>query len=157
MACDGSNINPVSLAELNVKLPNGQFYIPSNPTGQYGPVEFSDPARSTEHQLMVNGDYIINSKNTLAVTIFLDSRSAKPAFQSRIAGIATSPPGYSHCTQLHQHNAVLKLTTLLTNTLVNELHASGQRNGAHGSDSTPATPQSTRSSDHCSDHQQNCP
>ena len=39
-------------------------------------------------------------------------------------------------------NAVLKLTTLLTNSLVNELHAAGQRNGQHGSDSTPATPQS---------------
>ena len=30
VACDGSNINPVSLAMLNLKLPNGQYYIPTN-------------------------------------------------------------------------------------------------------------------------------
>ena len=29
MACDGSNINPVALAVLNAKLPNGQFAVPS--------------------------------------------------------------------------------------------------------------------------------
>ena len=29
MACDGSNINPVALAILNAKLPNGQFAVPS--------------------------------------------------------------------------------------------------------------------------------
>ena len=41
VACDGSNINPVSIAMLNLKLPNGQYYIPGNPTGLYGPVVFS--------------------------------------------------------------------------------------------------------------------
>ncbi len=39
-------------------------------------------------------------------------------------------------------NATLKLTTLLTNNIVNELHASGQRTLSHGSDTTVATPQS---------------
>ena len=142
VACDGSNINPVSLAELNIKLPNGQFYIPGNPTGQYGPVEYSDPARFTEHQLVANGDYIINSKNTLAVRYFWTSDPQSLPFNPGLAGIATSPPGTPIALKYNNTNVVLKLTTLLTNSLVNELHASGQHNGANGADSTPATPQS---------------
>jgi hypothetical protein len=137
VACDGSNINPVSLAMLNVKLPNGQYYIPSNPTGQYGPVTFTDPATYTEHQLIANGDYVINSKNTLAVRYFW---TADP--QTLPIASATGPPGTPIALKYNNTNAVLKLTTLLTNSLVNELHASGQRNGQHGSDSTPVTPQS---------------
>ena len=137
VACDGSNINPVSLAMMNIKLPNGQYYIPSNPTGQYGPVEFSQPAYFTEHQLIANGDYLINSKNTLAVRYFWTADPESLAFAN-----ATSPPGTPVGLRYNNTNAVLKLTTLLTNSVVNELHASGQRNGQHGTDSTPATPQS---------------
>src|SRR5277367_288432 len=137
IACDGSNINPVSLAMMNIKLPNGQFYIPGNPTGQYGPVEFSQPAYFTEHQLIANGDYLINSKNTLAVRYFWTADPESLAFAN-----ATSPPGTPVGLKYNNTNAVLKLTTLLTNSIVNELHASGQRNGQHGTDSTPATPQS---------------
>ncbi len=137
VACDGSNINPVSLAMMNVKLPNGQFYIPSNPTGQYGPVQFSSPAYYTEHQLIANGDYVINQKNTLAVRYFWTSDPQSLAFAN-----ATSPPGTPVSLKYNNTNAVLKLTTLVTSSMVNELHASGQRNGQHGSDSTPVTPQS---------------
>jgi hypothetical protein len=137
VACDGSNINPVSLAMLNVKLPNGQYYIPSNPSGQYGPVNFTDPATFTEHQLISNVDYVINSKNTLAVRYFY---TADP--ETLPIASATGPPGTPISLKYNNTNAVLKLTTLLSNTLVNELHASGQRNGQHGSDTTPVTPQS---------------
>jgi hypothetical protein len=137
VACDGSNINPVSLAMMNVKLPNGQYYIPSNPTGAYGPVTFTDPATYVEHQLIANGDYVINSKNTLAVRYFW---TADP--QTLPIASATGPPGTPINLKYNNTNAVLKLTTLITNSLVNELHASGQRNGQHGSDTTPVTPQS---------------
>src|SRR6201999_745509 len=128
---------PVSLAMLNVKLPNGQYYIPSNPTGAYGPVNFSAPAYYQEHQLIANADYLINSKNTLAVRYFWTAD-----LQSLPIASATGPPGTPIALKYNNTNAVLKLTTLLTNSLVNELHASGQRNGQHGSDSTPVTPQS---------------
>jgi Carboxypeptidase regulatory-like domain/TonB dependent receptor len=141
VACDGSNISPVSLAELNVKLPNGQFYIPGNPTGQYGPVEFSDPATFTEHQVIANGDYLINSKNTLAIRYFWTTDPQSLPFNPGLAGIATSPPGTPISLKYNNTNATLKLTTLLTSSLVNELHAAGQRNGANGKDSVPFTPQ----------------
>jgi hypothetical protein len=135
VACNGSDIGPVALAMLNLKLPNGSYYIPSNPSGVYGPVTFTDPATYTEHQLVANGDYIINSKNTLAVRYFW---TADPQFQPLPAG---DIPGTPVTLKYNNTNAVLKLTTLLTSSLVNELHVSGQHNGSNGADTTVSTPQ----------------
>lgn len=142
VACDGSNISPQSLALLNTKLPNGQYYIPGNPTGQYGPVEYTDPATYTEHQLIANGDWIINQKNTLAVRYFWTADPQLLPFPPGLTGVSSNPEGTPIALKYGNTNAVLKLTTLITNSLVNELHAAGQRNLAHGTDSTPATPQS---------------
>jgi hypothetical protein len=135
VACDGSNISPQSLALMNAKLPNGSYYIPSNPSGVYGPVTYSSPATFTEHQLITNGDYIINSKNTLSVKYFW---TADPQFLP-LSG--TDVPGTPVSSKYDNTNAVMKLTTLLTSSLVNELHAAGQHNGAHSTDSTVLTPQ----------------
>ncbi len=81
--CDGSNINPVALAILNVKLPNGQFAIPSpqiplqpspgtDPSDQQplGLSAFSPPAHYHEDQATANIDEVINSKNTLSGRFF---------------------------------------------------------------------------------------
>ena len=54
---------------------------------------------------------------------------------------ATGVPGTPVTLKYNNTNAILKLTTLVTSNLVNELHAAGQYNGQHGSDTTPATPQ----------------
>src|ERR1019366_7079958 len=50
VACDGSNINPVSLAMLNLKLPNGQYYMPTNTGTPYQNVFLTSPAVYHEHQ-----------------------------------------------------------------------------------------------------------
>ncbi len=135
VACDGSNLSPVSVNMLNIKLPNGQYYIPSNPTGVYGPVVFSDPALYHENQVIANGDYLINSKNTLSVRYFWTSNP-------QTLPLSNNLPGTPISLKYNNTNAVLKLTTLITNSFVNELHAAGQYNGQNGSDTTPATPQS---------------
>ncbi|HEY7387929.1 MAG TPA: carboxypeptidase regulatory-like domain-containing protein [Bryobacteraceae bacterium] len=134
VACDGSDIGPVALAMLNLKV-NGQYYIPGNPTGQYGPVLFSSPDRYTEHQTVDNVDYVINSRNTFGARFFWTSSDT-------LEPIANNLPGTPITLRYNNIDSVLKLTTLVTNTFVNELHVSGQRNGQHGSDTTPATPQS---------------
>jgi hypothetical protein len=134
IACDGSNISPVSLNMLNLKLPGGGYYIPSNPNGVYGPVSFSSPASFTEHQLIGNVDYIINSKNTFSARYFY---TADP----QTLPIAGNLPGTPESNKYVNDNAVLKLTTVVTPSLVNELHAAGQYNGAKGTDSTVSTPQ----------------
>jgi len=136
IACNGSNISPQSLALMNAKLSNGSYYIPGNPNGVYGPVTYSSPATFTEHQLITNGDYIINSKNTLSVKYFW---TADPQFLP-LSG--ADVPGTPVTSKYDNTNAVIKLTTLLTSSFVNELHVSGQHNGAHSTDSTVLTPQS---------------
>lgn len=134
LACDGSNINPVSLGLLNAKLPNGQYYIPGNPTGQYGPVLYSEPDIYNENQTVDNVDYVINSKNTFAARFFWTSSNT-------LSPISGNLPGTPITLQYNNIDPVLKLTTLVTNSLVNEVHVAGQHNGQHGSDSTVTTPQ----------------
>jgi Carboxypeptidase regulatory-like domain len=136
LACDGSNISPQSLALLNAKLPNGQYYIPGNPSGAYGPVTYSQPATFTEHQLITNVDYVINSKNTLSVKYFWTGDNEFAPLSG------TDVPGTPVTSKYGNINAVARLTTLLTTSLVNELHVAGQRNGQHQSDTTVLTPQS---------------
>ncbi len=135
LACDGSNISPVSLAMLNLKLPNGQYYIPGNPNGTYGPVVFSDPAVFRENQVVGNIDYLIDSKNTFSARYFW-------THDPQILPINGNLPGTPVTQNYRNDNAVLKLTTLVSSNLVNEVHAAGQFNGATGKDSTVATPQS---------------
>ena len=53
---DGSNINPVALALLNFKFPNGSYAIPSPPTG-VGDLTYSIPASYREDQFGVNLDH----------------------------------------------------------------------------------------------------
>src|SRR5580698_7170111 len=64
--CNGSNISPVALNILNIKLPNGQYYIPGSGTSGYQQVTYSNPAIYNGDQGMFNFDYLINSKNTFS-------------------------------------------------------------------------------------------
>ena len=69
IAADGSNINPVALNLLQLKLPDGQFLFPTaNPAT--GLVSLSVPARFSENQYMGNLDYIQSSKNTVQARFF---------------------------------------------------------------------------------------
>ena len=83
VACDGSNINPIAAAILNLKLPNGQFAIPNpqsalppspgtDPTDQLplGVSTFHPPAHYGEDQFEVNLDQSITAKNSLAARLF---------------------------------------------------------------------------------------
>jgi len=133
--CDGSNISPVALNYLNIKLPNGQYYIPSSGTSSFVNTFITDPATYEEHQLTLNGDYLISSKNTLGMRYFYTNNPQTLPLSGGLPG-APAHSFYSNT------DAVLKLTTLVTPTFVNELRGSFQRNNAVSSDATPATPQS---------------
>ena len=66
-----TSINPVALALLNARLPDGQFAIPTpQADGRY-----SGSAISTyrENQVNANVDYRINNRNWLAVKFFLSN------------------------------------------------------------------------------------
>jgi hypothetical protein len=134
IACNGSNINPVAMNILNIKLPNGQYYVPGSTNGGFQPTTITDPATYEEHQLILNGDYVINSKNTLAARYLYTNN---PQTLPLLGGL----PGAGGVALYSNTDAVLKLTTLLTPTLVNEARGSFQRNFQHETDTTPSTPQ----------------
>ncbi len=121
VACNGSNISPVMLNILNLKLPNGSFYFPGSGTSGYRSTSFSDPAIYNEDQVVANVDYVMSSKNTLAARYFFTNNPQTLTLGGELPG-APSLLGFSNT------DAVLKLTTLVTNTIVNEARISYQRN-----------------------------
>jgi TonB-dependent receptor-like protein/carboxypeptidase family protein len=75
---DGSNINPVALALLNFKLPDGSFLIPTpqkldplQPFARRGFSAFTQPCRFSEDQGFARGDYAISERSRLAAHLLL--------------------------------------------------------------------------------------
>ncbi len=137
VACDGSNINPVAMNILRLKLPNGQYYIPSPTTS--GPVSYSIPAIYKEHQGMGNWDYVVNSKNTLSGRYFYSSDPTVAPFPGGLGFPSPNVPGNPVSWTFAGHNASLKLTSTLTDTVVNEARMSYQRYGVLNSNDIPFT------------------
>jgi len=117
LACDGSNISPVALKILQAKNADGSYYFPGSGTDVYGQRSWSIPATHHEDQVVVNADYVINSKNTLASRYFY-SRDPQT---SPLAGQLPGTPKFLYYSNTY---SVLKLTSLITNSLVNEARAS---------------------------------
>lgn len=135
--CNGSNISPVALNILNLQLPGGSYYFPASGTNDYAAASFSDPAIYNEDQVVANFDYVISSKNTLAGRYFFTNNPQDLTLGGELPG-APNYLGFSNT------DAVLKLTTLVTNTLVNEARVSYQRNLSTGN--APAPPGATNAS-----------
>ncbi|MDQ1473760.1 MAG: hypothetical protein QOJ99_5240, partial [Bryobacterales bacterium] len=123
VACDGSNINPVALTLLNYKLPDGSLMIPSpqrivnagTPTA-FGSSVYSVPATYVEDQYLGNVDYLVSSKHTLSGRYFY-------AISPQFVPFKCNPcvPGGSSGIHLTGNNNVLgRLTSVLSNRLVNE-------------------------------------
>ncbi len=119
--CDGSNISPVALNILNIKLPNGQYYIPGSGVSGYAQATFTDPAIYNGDQELVNFDYLISSKNTVAGRWFFTN-------DPQITPLGGQLPGAPGHLGFDNVNSVLKLTTIVTNSIVNEARVSYQRN-----------------------------
>jgi hypothetical protein len=71
---DGSNINPVALQLLNMKLPNGSYLIPtpqlvniSLPLASQGLSTVSNPCHYNENQFLANLDVNLSPKSTLGI------------------------------------------------------------------------------------------
>jgi hypothetical protein len=148
LACDGSNLSPQGLKIMQIKLPNGQYYIPSpqddpqfcrpgaaSPLGfpQYN-CNFSLPALYSENQYVANGDYIINNKETLTTRYFYTLNPQTP-FLGQTGG---NLPGVDENIVFGNQDAVLKLTSLLSNNFVNEARVSFQRNTDNSASVMPA-------------------
>ena len=116
VTCDGSNINPVALAILNAKLPNGQFAIPSpqvalpasgpDPSDQMpvGQSTFAIPAHYTANQFSVNVDHALRPSNTLAGRFFYSRGLTNEPFSANSANV----PGWG--TNALNRNTMFVLT-----------------------------------------------
>ena len=133
MACDGSDINPVAVNLLQLKLANGNYNIPSPPTlppaGGTSQTVFSDPAVYKEHQLLTNFDYLINGKHTVSGRYMYSADPTTAPFHCGIANgpVASCVPGAPVTFSYPDHAAVLRLTSVLSSHFVNEARISYQR------------------------------
>jgi hypothetical protein len=129
VACDGSNINIVALNLLNTKIPNGTFLIPTPQTitNNQGFSAYSLPGRFTEDQFLINGDYVISAKHRLAERYFY-ARAPQNVPFSQCFFSTPCTPGSDQGAKFNNHVASLKLTSLLSNALVNEAMVDYSRN-----------------------------
>lgn len=122
IAADGSNINPVALALLNIKLPGGNFLIPSAPAvtshdnqgGPQGLASFSLPSIYNENQYIVNVDFLSSKKNTISEKFFYAKSPEIQQFTS------SNVPGSGTTDLFKNWNGNVKDTYVATSTLINE-------------------------------------
>ncbi len=127
VACDGSNINPVALAILNAKLPNGQFAIPNPqivlPVGGPGASDqlpvgqstFAIPAHYREDQFSVNIDQVLSRNNTLSGRFFYSRAPTTQPFSPNAANV----PGWGTDELNRNTMFVLADTHVFNSNLVN--------------------------------------
>ncbi|HTA41953.1 MAG TPA: carboxypeptidase-like regulatory domain-containing protein [Bryobacteraceae bacterium] len=135
VACDGSNINPVAIKFLQLKLPNGSYYVPGSTNGTFQLTPFSQPAHFTENQAVANVDYVFNSKHTLGARFFTSQDPQTIPFTNANGELPGTPASVLYANT----NAVLKLTSVLSSAFVNEGRISFQRNLAAEHNGVPFT------------------
>lgn len=127
------------------------YYIPapsSDPqfcNAGTGFCNFSVPAIYNENQYIANGDYIINSKNTLSTKYFYQG-APQTLYLGQTGG---DLPGTPVSTPWGNQSALLKLTSLVTSNFVNEARISYQRNDASASIVVPPGGCPTASAANC--------
>jgi hypothetical protein len=98
---DGSNVNPVALALLNFKLPNGNFLIPTpqkvdstKPLSEQGFSVFTEPCHFSEDQFSANVDYLMSSKSKITGRFFLADDDETVTFPGNGANPSGNIPGF---------------------------------------------------------------
>jgi hypothetical protein len=132
VACDGKNINPVALALLQMKLPDGTYLIPtpqsiltSGHSAGLGSYAISLPSTFHENQYIANVDYAISTKQNLSGRVLITGVHQVRSLSAPY-GLNPGPqfvPGSPHGFRPRDYVASLKLTSILTNNLVNEAWA----------------------------------
>lgn len=106
VAPDGSNINPVALALLNFKLPDGSLAIPNPqtilPTG-IGQSTYSVPGNYRQDQFSVNLDQYLFQHNQLSGRFFYSQETTDEPFTP----FAATVPGWG--THQPEHNTMFVL------------------------------------------------
>ncbi len=126
IAADGSNISPVSIAILQAPGLKGGlnqgFFVAGAPSSCAAPclITIEQPAVSNENQFVANSDYVISSKHTLSERYFFSDNPTIMSFLSSLPGAPTD-------IDFKNYDGVLRLTSILTNNLVNSARFSYNR------------------------------
>jgi hypothetical protein len=98
---DGSNINPVALALLNFKRPDGSYLIPTPQTveptkrfAQQGFSVFTAPCDFSEDQVLANADYVASSRSRFMGRFFLSDQSQTVTFPGNGLNPSGNIPGF---------------------------------------------------------------
>jgi hypothetical protein len=133
--CNSTNITNTAVGLLQAKGIvkggfNQGFYFPSAPASCTSPAgcvtAISDPTVANENQYMINTDYVISSKHTLSEKYFLSEDPQNQTFNCFILA-GNCNPGAPVNADYVSHVGQLKLTSVLSGTLVNEAHFSFHR------------------------------
>jgi Carboxypeptidase regulatory-like domain/TonB dependent receptor len=133
---DGSNINPVALALLNTKLPNGNYLIPTPqvvnsapgvPLDAQGSLVFSQACPFTEDQFMTNADWEMSAKSKLMARFFFANSGITYTLPETNLTGGGSPPGAPVNLTQDFRNFSLTHTYIFTPTLLNEAEAAYHR------------------------------
>jgi len=126
VAADGSNISAPALALMNLKLPNGEFMIPSpqvinsaQPFLTRGFSSLSLPATFDENQYIVNIDYAHTANSRFAGRFFLANSTQDQALPPPNLGGAPLP-GFNWFTDNRLRNFSLAHTYTFSPTLLNQ-------------------------------------
>jgi hypothetical protein len=133
-----ANINPVAISIMQLKFPNGNYLIPSSCS--YGGVcgggasttasnLFVDPATFSDHNFLTNMDYVINSKHTLSTRYQYERDPVHGGFPSlnSTSLVGTFLPGQGIDITHTNHQAIARLTSILTPNVVNQFNVAYQR------------------------------
>jgi hypothetical protein len=140
------NINPIAVSMLQLKNGDGTYLIPSSgaspntASGGYGLQTYSIPAIFKDHNGMGNFDYVINAKNTLSGRYQYERDPLEAPFPVQNAlQQGNFVPGNPIETIKWNHSAILRLTTVVSNNVVNEVHVAYQRYPIQNNILTPFT------------------
>jgi hypothetical protein len=137
IGCDGANINPVAINLLRVKLADGSYYIPGSGTGGTVTRLISSPAKYTENQYIANVDWFTTEKHSLQMKYMFTSNPSE-YFGSGLFG---QLPGRVQNDRRSNTSAVLRLTSILSPSVVNQARISFQRIIQDADDTVPYTAQ----------------
>jgi hypothetical protein len=119
---DGSNINPIALTLLQMKLPGGGFLIPTpqviDPTKPFASQGFSVlsiPCTFNEDQFMINADYLQTAKSKFSGRFFSSSSNQHTSFPQ-----SSTVNGFPRITDNAFRNFSLAQTYVINSQMFNE-------------------------------------
>jgi len=128
------NINPIAISALQLAFPGGAYQIPGSGTSKFATQTFVTPALFKDHQGIGNVDYVFNSKHTFSGRYIYEADPLNAPFASQNSQEQGNAVPGDPLTSTHTNDdAIAKLTSILSNNVVNEFHVAYQRNGTRSS------------------------